>query len=119
MKKAELEAHQAAFIAAVEPVLLEVGAVRAEGKMYPWTLETKAGTLSLSPSVSLTEQGGAVNCRFEDVGRACEFLGVPKGGPPAPGIPLNPYSGKWNQTMYGWPPDAVVRNLRHALRSIL
>jgi len=51
-------------------------------------IETKAGTLRMSPCPSFTgSHGGQVFCRFDDIERA-NSLGIEG---------MNPYSGKWNQ----------------------
>ncbi len=73
------------FVEGVLAYLREIGAAENTekfGRMYPWALETRLGTLIVSI------HGGWVAMRFVDVDRAAKDLTRNQG--------LNTYSGKWN-----------------------
>jgi hypothetical protein len=92
--KAQLKTD-AAFEAAFEARMVELGAVRGEHREgaglvgllggYIWKLETVAGPLLI------TCHGDWVATRFVDVERAKEYVDHSFGGGG-----MNPYSGKWN-----------------------
>ena len=120
MKKTPWEKAQAAFAHTIEAVLRDVGATLSESPYGSrWTLETKAGKLEISVSPSSLGPGGCVNCRFQDVDRACLHFGLEPGAPRPSWTPLNTYSGKWNHVYIGATPEYAAHALRGALGKVL
>lgn len=79
-------------------------------------IETKAGTLRMSPCPMMSGgHGGQIFCRFDDVERAKLLL------PRDSSISgLNPYSGKWNQYYFDEADSArIVEDFVRRVRPLL
>lgn len=65
------------------------------GSWYDWVIETKAGSLEISLHSSLGPgfKGMWLACKFEDIPKACQILGI---DPNDHSTRLNTWSGKWN-----------------------
>ncbi len=104
MRKKERER----FAKSVKELLLSLGAKQDEGRLYPFTLETKAGGLSLSISDNATDGPGTVFTRFDDPKTARLF------------VDCNPHTGKCNHHYFNdWSVDAALADLAYHLKWIL
>ncbi len=103
------------FMSLIKVELQRLGAVdTGHPCMYPWSIETRAGSLLIHPYAD--EIDFWIACRFEDVSRAREVLGVK---PYQVSGRLNPYSGKWNFHYYVGAAEAEVADFVRQLEVIL
>lgn len=92
------------------------------GKHRRWLVHTAVGELELSPNdpddVFVSSLGLYIHCRFKDVARAAAH-GTPVNGLRVDllGVPLNPYSGKWN--WYEWAPAGSRNQITDEMRGAL
>ena len=97
------------FLARVIELLQSLGAVETDST-YRFTLETKAGRLTLHPDPNDTMGIGTVFTRFDDPQRAVALLGQS----------VNQYSGKWNHHYFdGWTVETALADFEFQLRRVL
>ncbi len=96
------------FLTKAIKLLLDLGAQQADGEMYRFTLETKAGLLRLHADAHQTEGLGTVFTRFDDPKAARQV------------VDCNPFSGKWNHHYFsGWTVEAALADLSTQLQRVL
>jgi hypothetical protein len=107
MRKAEKQRQQ--FLAKIIELLQSVGAVETDST-YRFSLETKAGRLTLHPDPNDTMGIGNVFTRFDDPPRAVAILGQA----------VNQHSGKWNHHYFdGWSVEAALADFEIQIRTVL
>ncbi len=93
------------FLAKAKELLLSLGATQ---KGDDFTLQTKAGTLTLHPDSNDTIGLGTVFARFKDPQKAREM------------VDCNRFSGKWNAHYYdAWTVETAVYDLSVRLKKVL
>jgi hypothetical protein len=107
MRKAEKQRQQ--FLAKIVQLLQSVGAVETDST-YRFSLNTKAGRLTLHPDPNDTMGIGTVFTRFDAPPRAVAILGQA----------VNPHSGKWNHHYFdGWTVETALADFEFQLRRVL
>jgi hypothetical protein len=93
------------FVKQVKELLVKLG---AEQRGEEFTLETKAGWLTLHPTENFTDGPGTVFGRFTDPTAARGL------------VDCNPHSGKWNHHYFnGWTVNEAIENLSFWLKHVL
>jgi hypothetical protein len=93
------------FLAKAKALLLDLGAEQEEDR---FTLQTKAGRLTLHPDENDTIGLGTVFTRFDDPQAARQL------------VDCNRFSGKWNFHYFdGWTAETAIDDLSDQLRTVL
>ena len=93
------------FLSKVTALLLSLGAEQSDDH---FTLQTKAGKLTLHPDENKTVGPGTVFTRFDDPQAARQF------------VDCNPFSGKWNHHYFdGWDVETAVTDFTYWLGKVL
>jgi hypothetical protein len=93
------------FLAKVTELLLSLGATQ---NVNEFTLQTKAGKLTLFPTPNSIKGLGIVFTRFADPKAAHQF------------VPCNPYSGKWNHFFFEKQTvESAIEELEFQLKKVL
>lgn len=96
------------FVKKVTQLLLELGAKPDGGEVYPFTLQTKAGTLTLHPDSNDKNGLGTVFARFDDPYAARQL------------VDCNRFSGKWNFHYFDdWTVETAIYDLSVRLKKVL
>jgi len=93
------------FVAKAKALLLDLGAEQHEDR---FTLQTKAGKLTLHPCENETIGLGTVFSRFDDPQAARQL------------VDCNPFSGKWNHHYFdGWTVETALDDLSAQMRRVM
>ncbi|HBO43635.1 MAG TPA: hypothetical protein DD670_06835 [Planctomycetaceae bacterium] len=93
------------FLCAVKSLLLSLGAQQSDDR---FTLQTKAGTLTLYPDEHGTIGVGTVFTRFDDPHAARKL------------VDCNRFSGKWNHHYFdGWDVETAITDCEYWLRKVI
>jgi hypothetical protein len=96
------------FVRKVVELLLSLGAKENEGKLYRFSLQTKAGCLNLTPEENRTLGLGTLFTRFDDPATARQI------------VDCNKYSGKWNHHYFdGWTIETAIADLTYWLKKVI
>lgn len=96
------------FVQKAVELLLSLGAKEIEGKLYRFSLQTKAGCLNLTPEENQSIGLGTLFTRFDDPTAARKL------------VDCNRYSGKWNHHYFdGWDAETAVADLKFWLGKVI
>jgi hypothetical protein len=96
------------FVQKAVELLLSLGAKENEGNLYRFTMQTKAGSLHLTPEANTTVGLGTLFTRFDDPATARQI------------VDCNKYSGKWNHHYFdGWTVETAIADLKYWLGKVI
>jgi hypothetical protein len=96
------------FVKQVIQLLQSLGAKENEGELYRFIIQTKAGSLHLTPEANTTIGLGTLFTRFDDPTAARQI------------VDCNKFSGKWNHHYFdGWTVETAIADLNYWLGKII
>ena len=96
------------FVRKAVELLLSLGAKETVNGLYRFTMQTKAGSLHLTPEANTTIGLGTLFTRFNDLQAAQQLVNC------------NKYSGKWNHHFFdGWTVETAIADLTFWLGKVI